>query len=178
MHNGLLVDPMNPFQRRIKELARKGAKKLTDSDYEQIDRLKWEGGLYFDENVGPFVPNDNIEATILAGARKSRQGKETQAAVFVSDEIVKLDYKGPRTMEALYVDKRFQLRKRVTIGKAAVIGVRPMFPTGWSIDFEIEFDDSVINRKDVIKAMEEAGKLCGLGDWRPKFGRFVVDVLN
>lgn len=172
MHNGLLVDPMNHFQRRIKEITKKGAKKMTDSDYALIDRLKWEGGLYFDDQIGPFIPNDNIESTIKFGARKARQGKETEAAILVIDEIVKLEYSGPRTLEALYVDPRFQLRRRVKIGNNAVIGVRPMFPTGWSITFEIEFDDSVINRKDLLKSNEEAGRLVGLGDWRPKFGRF------
>jgi hypothetical protein len=51
-----------------------------------------------------------------------------------------------------------------------------MFPTGWVLRFELEFDDSVIGPKELVKAMNDAGALVGLGDWRPKFGRFLVEV--
>jgi hypothetical protein len=52
-----------------------------------------------------------------------------------------------------------------------------LFPTGWSILFELEFDDSIINEESVLKAAVDAGALIGLGDWRPKFGRFTVERL-
>jgi hypothetical protein len=50
-----------------------------------------------------------------------------------------------------------------------------MIPTGWSLSFDIEFDDSIVNPKNLLKAMSDAGSLVGLGDWRPKFGRFLVE---
>jgi hypothetical protein len=31
--------------------------------------------------------------------------------------------------------------------------------------------------KNLVKAMTDAGSLVGLGDWRPKFGRFLVEEL-
>lgn len=178
MHNGLMADPTNPFTRRIKEITSKGSKKLTDSDYEERDRLEWEAGLYWDDQKGPIIPSDNIERCIQLGAQKSRIGKDVQAAVFCAESEVKVEYEGPRNKEKMFADGRFSLRKGVAIQKSRVIRIRPMIPTGWSIAFSLEYDESILNEKNLVKAMADAGALIGLGDWRPKFGRFTCEVLN
>lgn len=177
MHNGLMADPTNPLVRRIKEITSKGSKKLTDADYEERDRLEWEAGLYWDSNEGLIMPSDNIERCIQLGAQKSRIGKDVQAAVFCAVPQVAIDYTGPKDKEKLYADPRFTLRKGVAVQKARVIRIRPMIPTGWSMTFDVEFDDGIVNPKNLLKAMTDAGSLVGLGDWRPKFGRFLVEEL-
>ena len=177
MHNGLMADPTNPAIRRMKEITSKGSKKLTDSDYEERDRLEWEAGLYWDATDGAIVPSDNIERCVQLGAQKSRIGKDVQAAVFCTQPHFKLEYDGPKNLEKLYADKRFSLRKGVAIQKARIIRLRPKFPTGWSLNVEFEFDDSILNEKNLIKAIQDAGALIGLGDWRPKFGRFIVEII-
>lgn len=178
MHNGLMADPTNPFTRRIKEITSKGSKKLTDSDYEERDRLEWEAGLYWSEKLGLVVPSDNIERCIQLGAQKSRIGKDVQAAVFCSEPEIKVAYDGPKDKDKMFADPRFTLRKGVAIQKSRIIRIRPMIPTGWSITFDLEYDDSILNPKNLIKAMVDAGALIGLGDWRPKFGRFTVEVVE
>lgn len=179
MHNGRLADPTDPYVRKIKEITNKGSKKMTDADHEKRNRLEWEGGLYWDETAGPFIPSDNIERCIQKGAQKSRRGNDIQAACFVSDEIVALKYVGPRTMDGLYKDPRFSIRRGVGVNQNRIFRVRPMFPTGWSITFTLEYDSSVIENADMlVKAMRDAGALTGFGDWRPKFGRFTVEVID
>jgi hypothetical protein len=177
MHNGLMADPTNPFTRRIKEITSKGSKKLTESDYEERDRLEWEAGLYWDEKEGAIMPSDNIERCIQLGAQKSRIGKDVQAAVFCAEPHTKVEYDGPKNKDKLFADPRFGLRKGVAVQKSRIIRLRPMFPTGWSITFTLEYDDSILNGKAIEKAMTDAGALIGLGDWRPKFGRFTVEML-
>lgn len=176
MHNGLMADPTNSLVRRIKEITSKGSKKLTDADYEERDRLEWEAGLYWDEEDGLIVPSDNIERCIQLGAQKSRIGKDVQAAVFCTAPHVPLTYDGPKNKEKLYADPRFTLRKGVAVQKSRIIRIRPMIPTGWSMQFSVEFDENIVNPKSLTKAMQDAGSLVGLGDWRPKFGRFLVEV--
>lgn len=176
MHNGLLADPTNPITRQIKSIVSKGSKKLTDADYAQRDRLEWEGGLYYDDAAKrPYMPSDNIERCIQLGAQKSRLGKDVQAAVFVADDVVFIDYEGPKDRDKMYAESRFILRKGVVIQKSRLIRIRPMIPTGWRLSFTLEYDDSVVNRANLVKAMEDAGALVGCGDWRPKFGRFLVE---
>lgn len=177
MHNGLMADPTNPYTRRIKEITSKGSKKLTESDYEERDRLEWEAGLYWDDTMGPVIPSDNIERCLQLGAQKSRVGKDVQAGVFCTEPVVKLEYEGPRSKDKLYADARFTLRKGVAVQQSRIIRTRPMFPTGWSLLCELEYDESLLNEKTVLKALVDAGAYIGLGDWRPKFGRFTVETL-
>jgi hypothetical protein len=176
MHNGLLADPTNPTVRRIKQITSKGSKKLTDSDYEERDSLEWEGSLYWDEEVGLHIPSDNIERCIQLGAQKCRIGKDVAAAVFCIEQKVVIKHDGPKTKEKMFNDPRFTLRRGVVIMGSRIIRVRPMIPTGWILHFGIEFDDSILNGKQIVKAMVDAGALIGLGDWRPKFGRFIVEA--
>lgn len=177
MHNGQMADASNAYTKQIKAITRKGSKKLTDSDYEERDRLEWEAGLYWSDEFGPCIPSDNIERAIQAGAQKSRVGKDVQAAVFCAEPEVKIEYDGPRTKDKMYNDARFQLRKGVAIKNARIMRIRPMIPTGWNINFQIDYDETVVNEGSIVKAMKDAGALVGLGDWRPKFGRFTVEMI-
>ena len=173
VHNGQLADPLNPFSRELKEIS--GKRKKTDADHEAMARIEFEGGLYFDEKEGPFMPADCIEATICAGAKKSRIGKDVAAAVFVESEIVPIQYDGPRTVEGMWKDReRFVLRKACKVATAKIMRTRPMIPTGWKITFSLAFDESIVNEAALRKAMIDAGALVGICDWRPRFGRFLV----
>ena len=179
MHNGELADRKNPFTIEIKKLNAKRGKDKTETEHDQLERLEWEGALYWHEDAGLYIPNDNIERCLQLGAQKSRLGKNVQAAVWVADDIVALDYAGPSTKDELYKDKRFQLRKSVIINKARIVKVRPMVPTGWKLKFSLEYDDTVIaDAESLFKCIVDAGALIGLGDWRPKFGRFTVEILK
>jgi hypothetical protein len=177
MHNGLLADPTNPFTKKIKTITDKGSKKMTESDHENRNRFEWEGGLYWHEDDGPIIPGDNIERCIQLGAQKSRIGKDVQAAVFCTEPHARLEYDGPRTKDKLY-GPRFMLRKGVAVQKSRIIRMRPMFPSGWFIQFEIEFDEDIVDAKGILKACVDAGTYIGLGDWRPKFGRFAVELVE
>jgi hypothetical protein len=176
MHNGELADWTNPYTQQIKAITNKGSKKLTEADYEKRDRLEWEGCLYWDTD-GPAIPADNIERCIQKGAEKSRLGKDIAACVFCTEPLVPLQYDGPKTRDKMYADPRYTLRKGVVLQKARIIRVRPMIPSGWTLTFGLEFDSTIINPKSLMKAMVDAGALIGLGDHRPKFGRFLVEQL-
>lgn len=180
MHNGQLADPTNPIVRAIKKITSKGSKKLTDADHEERDRLEWNGGLYWSEEIaGLCMPSDNLERCIQEGAKKNRLGKDFAAAVFVQEteaEVVhRLSGKSP---EAIYADPAYSIRKGVKLQLARIIRIRPLIPTGWTMSFTVEFDDTIVNRAQIVTALEEAGALVGIGDWRPKFGRFTVEATN
>jgi len=67
MHNGRLADQLNPLAKRLKSLAAK--RKKSDDDLMEIQRVEWEGGLYYDPKIGPYVP---------AEARRTAQGFDQQ----------------------------------------------------------------------------------------------------
>lgn len=180
MHNGLLADPMYPYTLAIKKITSKGSKKLTEHDYAERDRLEWEGGLYWSEEIGGFaLPSDNLERCIQEGAKKNRLGKDFAAAVFVQETEVEVKHRlTGKTKERIYAEPTYTIRKGVKVQLARIIRIRPLVPTGWNMEFTVEFDESIVNKQAVTTALTEAGSLVGLGDWRPKFGRFSVEVLN
>jgi hypothetical protein len=180
LHNGLMADPTNPLVRAIKKITSKGSKKLTDADYIERDRLEWFAGLYWSDELGGIaMPSDNLERCLQEGAKKNRLGKDFAAAVFVQEPEVELAHRlAGSSREEMYADAAYTLRKGVKVQLSRIIRIRPMIPTGWSLTFTIEFDETIVNGESVKTALTEAGALVGLGDWRPKFGRFTVEVLK
>ena len=180
LHNGLMADPTNPYTIAIKKITSKGSKKLTEHDYAERDRLEWEAGLYWSDEIGGIaIPSDNLERCIQEGAKKNRLGKDFAAAVFVQESEVEVVHRlSGKTKERINAEPGYTLRKGVKVQLSRIIRIRPLIPTGWTMTFTVEFDESIVNKQAVATALTEAGSLVGLGDWRPKFGRFTVEVLN
>jgi hypothetical protein len=175
MHNAQLADPLNKFSRAMKEITAKGKRK-TDADLEELARLEFIGGLYLDEHGAPSVPGECIEGVLRDGARKSRKGKDAQCGL-ISDGNWPLIYDGPKSAEALWKDEAFRDYRGVKVSQSRIMRMRPKFPD-WALEFDVMFQDEVINRSDVEKWLADAGQYIGLLDFRPKFGRFEVDWLK
>jgi len=177
MKNGRLADPEDFFAKQINAINVKKQKDITPEERLERDWLEYQGSVYWSEELGLHIPSDNIERCIQLGAQKSMKGKTVQSCVFCTEPFIKLLYKGPRTVKELYDHVEFAhrvylLRKAVVIKKSRVFKVRPMIPTGWRLEFELWYDETIIGREELKKALINAGALIGLGDWRPKFGRF------
>ena len=149
-----------------------GKRSKTDADFEELARLEFQGSLYFSK-TGPVLPGRLIEATITNGAKKTRDGKIAKSAMFVEDNPV-LDYKGPKTREGLWADENYRLVVPVVISRARVMRTRPIF-NEWKVEVEVNYDDTQANESQVFKWLEAAGTQEGLGDWRPRYGRFEVE---
>ncbi len=174
MHSERLANKRDTLARQISKLA--AVRKKTDEHYDQIARLEWEGGMYFDAKLGPVIPTDNLRATIIGGAKKSKLGSATGSCLLAADDVVALQYKGPRTHDELWA-AGFKDERTVVVGQARVMRCRPKFET-WSLSFEMLFDPEVIQREQLMTAAEVAGRLVGLCEMRPElgrgFGRFTV----
>lgn len=171
MHNGRLANPLDPLVRRIKEVTSK--KKKTEEDYQQIFRLEWEGSLYHDAETGPYIPGLNIEACLKEGAKLQRRGRDVSRGLFVAEDKCRVKYKGPRDIEALWEDTQFRYICPVTVNQKKTMRCRPVFGE-WSVTFTAAYDDEVFNLSDLHKIVEDSGRWVGLGDWHPRFGRFVA----
>jgi hypothetical protein len=177
MHNGRLADPIDPYSVALKKLS--SQKKKTEVTHQQMASAEWDGGIYWSEDLGVYVPTDNIEAMFVAGAKKLRLGKDALAAMICDAEYgVTVKYEGPKSLDKMKEDPRFCMRKGVRVQQNRIMRTRPMIPTGWQITVPVEFDDTVLNRSQVEDILEQCGLYIGLGDWRPKFGRFTVEVLK
>lgn len=171
MHNGLLADPLNAFAKAIKDVS--GRRNKTDADIEELARLEFLGGLYL-HGGEPCIPGEMLEACIVAGAKKSKSGQQAKAGV-ICDGNFPLLYEGPREPSALWADERFRLRVPARVAQARVMRTRPRF-NDWRCEAKVEFSEDICNRADVLLWLRTAGDMIGIGDWRPKFGRFSVDA--
>lgn len=170
MHSGRMCDPLDPVVRDLGRLTSKRSK--TVADHEEISRVEWFGGLWLDEGV-PCVPAEAIEATFLAGARMQKRGPQAAAGIQV-DTAARLFYDGPEDVDELWSNKRFRLRVPVRVGSARTMRTRPRFDT-WNIEFTATFLPSFLSRELILEIFTLSGVARGLGDWRPRFGRFQVE---
>jgi hypothetical protein len=167
------VDRTDPIVQRMKAITDKAAKKRTDADWLELDRLEFEVGLYWN-GTSVYMPDVNIIGAIRDGARAERKGKDILAGVDVVEAEIPIAYDGPKTIDGLY-EARFVDRRRIKNAGSggAVMRVRPRF-NQWAIAFGLVIDEKVVSPKDVKAALEYAGQRKGIGDFRPRFGRFQV----
>jgi hypothetical protein len=177
MHNGQLANPFNKFAKALKEVTSK--RKKTEEDQLAIMRIEWEGGLYFDPEVGPYVPSENLESLINDGARLQKRGQDVERAVFVLTRKVPLLYDGPRDVEGMWASEKF-LDYRSTVNPSSggrTMRARPIFYQ-WALELDVHYRPDVIDRADLIRFLTDAGQHKGLMDYRPRYGQFTVEVLS
>jgi hypothetical protein len=169
MHNIQLANPLNSYARAMKVISSK--RKKTDEDYEELARLEYLGGLYISEQLGPYIPGANIEKCLIEGGRVTKQGKQIERGLFVVDNEIPVLYRGPRDALGLLADESFRDVAAVKVGQARVMRTRPMF-RDWSVEVDCEVDGGLLNVETLQSIATDAGNMVGIGDHRPRYGRF------
>lgn len=173
MHNVRLADPSDPIVKQMKKLSSK--RKKTDEDQEDIAHLEFLGGLYHDADAGPYLPGENVQRCLLDAARINRLGKQVERGVFIDSDINPIAYKGPREPEELWQDANFRNRAAVRVGTSRVMRCRPMFQQ-WTAQVHGLLDTAILSLDDLTTIAANAGAMVGIGDRRPRFGRFSAQL--
>lgn len=172
MHNSRLSNPLDPATKELKKFT--GKSKKTDDDHEQIARLEFAGSIYLDPDVGPYLPAANISRCLVDGARLTKMGVNVTRGVFISTDVNPLSYGGPRDEQGLW-DQGWRHMASVKVGMKRTMRCRPWFPE-WTAQADGVLDPSVLELDDLAGIADQAGALIGIGDWRPRFGRFTATV--
>jgi len=172
-NNKKSVNPTHPLVREMKAISAK--RKKTEDDDLRILEIKWYLGIYWEDGIGPYVPSENVFATLREAAKVERKGKDVIKGMFVTPEFIPVDYDGPRTQEALFASDRYKDIRVGRIKTSSILLCRPRFNV-WGLKFDIEYDTNVLQRDDVLKFLEYGGRYVGLCDFRPRYGQF--EVLN
>lgn len=173
MHNIRLANPLDEIAKEMKKISGKRSK--TEDDYEALAKLEFFGGMYHDATLGPYLPGVNIERTVTEGARASKQGKKAESGFFVLDDRIPVAYKGSRDVAVLQKDPNFVSVMPVRVGQARIMRTRPIFRE-WALDCEAEIDLGMLSMEDLESWANTAGATKGLGDYRPRYGRFEAKV--
>lgn len=178
VHNVRLASPLDPIVKQIKQITSKKTK--TDDDRLAIARLEFEGGLYHDPVIGPYLPGVYMLRCLQEGAKFTREGKKIERGVVMEDFMMPLIYKGPRTIEELWGDdgdSEFVDMRTVVVSRQKVDRCRPIF-NQWVIETTLYADPEVLNFEDLERIAANAGKMEGLGDYRSMYGRFTAQLVN
>lgn len=179
MHNGRLCDPLDPATKALKAASKQRDK--SDDDHGRVSRLEFEGSLYFDDKIGPYIPTDMLQAVLEKGATKRKLGKTFKACVGVDMPMdadgFALKYQGPRTIDGLWASRDFVFVKGARVSNKRVMRTRPRFPK-WSLTFGVEVLSDGVTKEQLATAISDAGLYEGMGDWRPRYGRFVLKEIR
>lgn len=175
MKNGESSDPMNHFAKQMKTITVKSGKKRTEADQEELARIEWHSGLYMNEDGKLILPDFVIEAALTNGAKKARLGTTFKSAIFVEKHaVLDIGRPIPKDIGELYKDPNYVFRKPARVGDKMVPRTRPIF-RNWKATFSVAFDDEQISYTQLEQAVRDTGNLVGVGDWRPRHGRFTVE---
>ena len=133
-----------------------------------------EERVYRNSN-GLYLPAANLKralriGSVRAGLKIGRGSFEPyiRAAVFIEPSELEFGKDKPDFMLPSYV--------RIPPGTrgALIYKVRPGLNAGWKVSAIFNVFDDRIEEDKLKMALESAGLLIGVCDWRPEYGRFVV----
>ena len=64
----------------------------------------------------------------------------------------------------------------VRVQTSRTMRARPLVAAGWKTTHQFELLTDVIEPRNLEPVIERAGRLCGLGDWRPIYGAFTTEI--
>ncbi|MHC5033452.1 MAG: hypothetical protein ACYTFZ_00225 [Planctomycetota bacterium] len=176
MHSDRGLDKSDPDVRAQAKITKKKAGDKTDADDVELQRLDYKLGLYHSPDAGPYIGGPMLEAVIRDAARATRRGKTIERGLQILQDKHPLEYVGPRDIDGLWADARFRDTRGVRVTGRRIMRCRPRFDE-WAVEFEVMYDPTLIDEDVLIGIVEAAGRTTGLGDYRPRFGRFDVQVL-
>ena len=53
---------------------------------------------------------------------------------------------------------------------------RCLIPEGWTTTHRLQLLEDIIDPRDLTKVFDRAGRVVGVGDWRPIYGTFTTEV--
>lgn len=172
MHADTFANPLHPATKAHKSLT--GKRKKTDDDHLAIARSEFISGAYWTKEDGFFIPGQNMDATLVAGAKLQKLGTHWKRGALVLEDRIKLKHEGPGTPEELWEAPAFVDCRGVKVGQAKLMRYRPIF-LSWSAAFTVVLNPDVLNIDEAKKAIADAGALIGVCEYRPRFGRFSVE---
>lgn len=148
-----------------KSNAKKGSKEKKTDDVESYVYRNPKGEL--------CVPGEYLRGSIVGAAKfqqDPRSPRKSAADLFKATVVSLTELASLGTKDWDYLDKR-----RVCIQRNAITRSRPAMHEGWKATFILMVNlPEYVSPQLLNTTIQAAGKLIGLGDFRPSFGRFNV----
>jgi hypothetical protein len=132
-----------------------------------------ESYLYRDDDGFICLPGEYLRQSIIAASKFKQDPRSPRksamdlmkAAIVALTDLASLGVKEPD-----YFDRR-----RVMVQRSGITRVRPAMKEGWSASVELMVNlPEYVSESFLRMVIEDAGRLCGVGDFRPTYGRFTT----
>jgi len=145
--------------------AAKGSKAKKSDDVESY--------VYRDDEGMICIPGEYLRQAIIAAAkfRQDPRSPRKSAMDLFKAGVVSLTH-----LASLGKDSwDYEDRRRVVVQRNGINRTRPAMKAGWRATFDVQVTlPEYITPSMLNEVLANAGRLIGLGDFRPSYGRFVV----
>lgn len=187
MHNGRLANPLDSVVKEMKLVTSK--QKKTDKDHKLLSDLEWLGSIYttddftfkvkgyeisIETDAKLAIPGENLEAMLIIAGTKAKRKDAFKAGV-IADGSFPLTHNGPKNVPELFSKDGYRHIQGVRVQRSRVMRTRAIFRS-WKLPVVIKYLPGLLNAADIDTALELAGSIIGLGDYRPKYGRFAIEM--
>lgn len=148
-----------------KASAAKGSKAKKSDDLESYVKRDEDGFI--------CLPGEYLRGAIVAAAKFRQDPRSPRKS---AQDLFKAAVVSMTPLASLGAKEwQYEHKARVTINKAGVTRVRPAFKAGWeaTIDLMVTLPQYVPSEL-LHEVLVDAGRLVGVGDFRPTYGRFAV----
>lgn len=132
-----------------------------------------ESYIYRNDAGNICLPGEYVRQAIITAAKfrqDPRSPRKSAMDLFKAGIVCLTDLADLGTDKWDYEDRR-----RVVIQRAGVNRTRPAMKVGWTAEFDLMVNTPEYIAPDMLQdVLEMAGRLVGLADFRPTYGRFAV----
>lgn len=159
------------FHRWSNEAVAEKAAAAKGSKAKKSDNL--ESYIYRCDNGNLGLPGEYVRQSIIGAARfrqDPRSPRKSAMDLFKAGVVSLTELADLNVADPDYIDRR-----RVLIQRSAITRERPALKEGWTTTVELMvLLPEYIDRTTLIEVLTNAGRLIGVGDFRPTYGRFAV----
>jgi hypothetical protein len=150
----------------------KAAKGSAAKKTDDVDSYVWRL-----ENGHIGLPGEYLRQSVIMAAKyrqDPRSPRKSAMDLYKAAVVALTDLADLGTDTWDYLDQR-----RVTVQRSAITRMRPAFHAGWVAEFDLQVQlPEYVQPADLLDVLINAGRLVGVGDFRPTYGRFQVTKFN
>lgn len=137
-------------------------------------KVEAEKCLYKNKSGEIFQPSEHVYQSMVRAAVDFKfEGKKTYKDIITSGIIIE-----PEEIPLIVTDPYEIDTRGAVVQRARIVRWRPKF-NEWKLKFHITIlDDENISVPVVKDILERAGATKGIGDYRPRYGRFMVTAFQ
>ena len=178
-NNPRTVDRFDPYSQLMAKINAKKTRR-TDADYLELRDLEMRSKIYWDDELGIYVPTSWMDAALAKNSFSLvKVSKDTlRGTVFQNGSKVKLFYRGMdkvKGAEDIVLNEEFRHLRIVKQAQNRIVKAIPIFHD-WSFSGSMEYDDKQIDPESMERLIKHVAKYGGFGDFRPSFGRAEAEV--